>query len=76
MKLIGFPLKKPTQYNAIHEGSPVFTIIKQFNKETGKEEWKLTNIQTLLNETQTKQIYQILKKLNEGEEIECQLSKL
>ena len=71
MKLIGFPLKNPTQYNAINEESPLFTIIKQHNNE-----WKLTNIQTPLNETQTKQIYQILKKLNEGAEIECQLSKL
>ena len=63
MKLIGFPIKKPTQYNAIQNGEPLFTIIKINN------EWKLTNINIPLTETQTKEISNILKTLNKGDEI-------
>jgi len=62
MILKGFPIKNPTQYNAIQNGEPLFTIIKI------KNEWKLTNISIPLTETQTKEISNILKTLNKGEE--------
>ena len=65
LKLYPFPIKNPTQYNAIKDGSSLFTIIKVQSNENS--EWKLTNVQTPLNETQLKEIAKYIQELNRGD---------
>jgi len=69
LNLYPFPRKNPTQYNAIKQGESLFTLIKTYNKEKQIEEWKLTNVQTPLNETQLKEIAKLIQDLNKGNSI-------